>query len=120
MLLEKCARAGAWAQEIHSFSRRDALLGLAALAIGGRSPAQPSATDWIGGEIVKINVEQGTVTIRHTSIGHLHLPAATTTFRYVNPNVILRIKNGDRVRFRADRYDGTLRLVAVLPIPGAS
>ena len=88
--------------------------------MGGRSLAQPSAADWIGGEIVKINAEQGTVTIRHTSIGHLYLPAATTTFHYVDPSVILRIKNGDRVRFRADRYDGTLRLVAVLPVPGAS
>ncbi len=102
-----------------SMPRRQALAriigGLAALRLEP-GLAQPSAADFIGGEVVKIDAEQGTVRLRHDPIAHLHLPATTTTFRYVDPRLILRIKDGDRIRFRADRYDGTLRLVAVVPM----
>ena len=99
--------------------RRQALAwivgGLAALWLEP-GMAQPSAADFIGGEVVKIEAERGTVRLRHDPVAHLHLPATTTTFRYVDPRLVLRIKEGDRIRFRADRYDGTLRLVAVVPL----
>ena len=99
--------------------RRSVLVGSLTALIAAHSLAQPSAADWIAGEIVKIDSERGTVTIRHSAIAHLHLPAATTIFRYVDPVVVLRIKPGDRIRFRSDRYDGTLRLVNVVPVAAA-
>ena len=45
---------------------------------------------------------RGTITLRHEFIAHLHLPT-TTTFRHVDPRLVLGIRDGDRVRFRADR-----------------
>lgn len=95
------------------------LTGCIVASLAQPSSAQPSAADFISGEIVKIDAEQGKVTLRHEPIAHLHLPATTTTFRYVDPRVVLRTKDGDRIRFRADRYDGTLRLVAVFPLGAA-
>lgn len=80
-----------------------------------RSVAQPSPSDLIAGEITQISAERGTITLRHAAIAHLHLPATTTVFHYVDPKLILRIKEGDRVRFRVDRYEGALRLTAVSP-----
>lgn len=83
----------------------------------GKVFAQASATDLIGGTVIGIDGERGTVTLRHAPIAHLHLPAATTTFRYFNPALVIRIRVGDAIVFRADRYDGLLRLTAAIPAP---
>jgi Cu/Ag efflux protein CusF len=101
-------------------SRRHQLLllcGYLAPGFAGRSHAQPSAIDFIAGEIVKIDAERGEVTLRHEPIAHLHLPARSTVFHYVDARVIIRAKAGDKVRFRADRFEGTLRVTAIL-LPG--
>jgi len=79
--------------------------------------AQPSPSDIIAGTVIQIDGERGTVTLRHAPIAHLYLPAATTTFRYFHPALVLRIRVGDAIVFRADRYDGTLRLTAAFPAP---
>lgn len=79
--------------------------------------AQASASDLIAGTVIRIDGERGTVTLRHAPIAHLHLPAATTTFRYFNPALVVRIRVGDAIVFRADRYDGLLRLTAAIPAP---
>ena len=81
----------------------------------GKVFAQASSSDVIAGTVVNIDGERGTVTLRHTPIAHLHLPATTTTFRYFNPALVVRIKVDDGVAFRADRYDGTLRVTAIFP-----
>ena len=91
-----------------------------ALWWSGRAAAQSSEADFIAGTVVKIDAERGTVLLRHAAIAHLHLPAATTSFRYFHPSLITRIKDNDLVRFRADRYDGGLRLLAVVPMGPAS
>lgn len=99
--------------------RRIILLSLSLAPWGsGKVLAQvPSASDAIVGTVIRIDGERGTVTLRHAPIAHLYLPAATTTFRYFNPAIVIRIRAGDAIVFRADRYDGTLRLTAALPVP---
>lgn len=101
--------------------------GCVTATIVGRGYAQPSAADFIAGEIIKIDAERAEVTLRHEPIAHLHLPARTTIFHYVDARLILRVKAGDKIRFRADRFEGILRLTAILlpgmgvpgPAPGA-
>ena len=83
----------------------------------GNVLAQASESDVIAGTVIRIDGERGTVTLRHAPIAHLHLPAATTTFRYFNPAIVIRIRVGDIIVFRADRYDGILRLTAAFPAP---
>lgn len=81
--------------------------------------AEPSAADWLSGQVVKIDMERGTVTLKHQSIAYLHVPATTTDFRYVDPRVTLRIKDGDLVSFRADRVEGELRISAAISAAAA-
>lgn len=88
------------------------------LVPGGSLFAQPSANDFIAGRIVSIDAEGGRITLRHNGIPHLHLPAGTTTFRYVEPRLIIGRAPGDNVRFRADRYDMELRMTALVHVPG--
>lgn len=83
-----------------------------------RSMAQPSAADWIIGKIARLDPEGGRISIQHAGIAHLHLPAGTTTFRYLETRWINGRRPGDHVRFRADRIDLELRLIALVYIPG--
>ncbi|MFH7043932.1 copper-binding protein [Paucibacter sp. JuS9] len=94
------------------------LVAAAVTLISSAGVAEPLASDPIRGEVVKIDQERGTVELKHEPIPYLHLPAKRTIFRYHNPNVVLRAKNGDRVIFRADRYDGTLVVTGpMIPLP---
>lgn len=78
------------------------------------SRAEPSASDFIGGTILRIDAERGTVALRHEPILFLHLPAATTVFRYTDARIIIGRREGDVIRFRADRVDMTLMVTAIL------
>ncbi len=86
---------------------------------GARSvAAEPSANDLIAAQIVNIDHEAAKITLRHDPIPYLHLPAGTTTFRYVESRWVIGRRAGDRVRFRADRFDLALRMTALIYIPG--
>lgn len=98
------------------FGRRLALTALFAFA-GTTVVAQPSAADWIGGVIVKIDAERGIVRLRHEPIPYLHLPAGINDFRFVEWRVITGRRDGETVRFRADRVDLALRVNALVAVP---
>lgn len=80
--------------------------------------AEPSASGFIAGQIIKIDHEAGKITLQHEAIPHLRLAAGTTTFRYVESKWLIGRRAGDRVRFRADRIDLSLRMTALIYIPG--
>lgn len=73
------------------------------------APAAPaanageSATD---GEIRRVDVAGGRLTLRHGPIPSLDMPAMTMVFRVVAPASIDGLAPGDRVRFRATTVDG--------------
>lgn len=91
---------------------------MACLAAGAALGTDPSAHDWIAGQIASIDHEAGKITLQHAPIPYLHLPAATSTFRYVESKWLIGRRAGDRVRFRADRIDLALRMTALIYIPG--
>ena len=99
--------------------RRRAIVwcGLVCLVSAAPVAAEPSANDFIAGQIVKIDFEAAKITLQHEAIPYLHLAAGTTTFRYVESKWLIGRRPGDRVRFRADRIDLTLRMTALIYIP---
>lgn len=58
------------------------------------------------GEIRKVDVAQGKVTLRHGPIANLDMPAMTMVFTATNPKLLDALKQGDKVRFTADKKDG--------------
>ncbi len=73
--------------------------------------ASPKATSMPAGEIRKIDRDQGKVTIRHEALANLDMPAMTMVFRVKDPAMLDRIKEGDRIRFVAERLNGALTVV---------
>lgn len=60
------------------------------------------------GEIRKIDLEQGKVTLKHGPIDNLGMPGMTMVFRVAEPAKLASFKTGDAVKFKADRVDGAI------------
>ncbi|HSI55944.1 MAG TPA: copper-binding protein [Ideonella sp.] len=86
-----------------------ALHAIAALALAGTA-VFAHATD---GEIKKIDMGQGKVTIKHGEIKNLDMPAMTMVFR-VRPVTLLNgLAEGDRITFAADKVEGQYVVTAI-------
>lgn len=62
----------------------------------------------VAGEVRKVDLEQGKVTIRHDAIVNLDMPAMTMVFRAEKPELLKNVKAGDKIRFQAESTAGTL------------
>lgn len=79
--------------------------------------ASPSASadtaPRIDGEIRKIDLEQGKVTLKHGPIDNLGMPAMTMVFKAASPRLLDNLKPGDKVKFSADSINGTTVVTAI-------
>jgi Cu(I)/Ag(I) efflux system protein CusF len=107
-----------------SVTRLIAALGLT-VAVGAHSQTAPaSAADHAAhhataaapatdGEVRRIDKEQGKVTLKHGPIANLDMPGMTMVFKIADPTMLDRIKEGDKVRFAADRVNGAITVTAI-------
>ena len=66
------------------------------------------------GEIRKVDLQQGKLTIRHGPLENLGMPAMTMVFR-ANASLLQTIQPGDAVRFAAERVDGVFVVTKIEP-----
>lgn len=74
-----------------------------------------AATVMTDGEVRKIDKAQGKVTLKHGPIANLEMPPMTMVFKVTDPKMLDRLKNGDKVRFRAGKVDGAMTVTAIEP-----
>jgi Cu(I)/Ag(I) efflux system periplasmic protein CusF len=67
------------------------------------------------GEVRKVDVQYGKVTLRHGPLANLDMPAMTMVFTVADRKLLEGIKQGDKVRFTADKKDGTYIVTAIEP-----
>lgn len=103
------------------------LIGIAAIAhaqtAATTSPATPQAAAASGtraapmtnGEVRKVDKAQGKLTLRHGPIESLDMPAMTMVFKVADPKMLEGLKDGDKVRFNADRINGAITVTAIEP-----
>ena len=76
------------------------------------SPAHQSvaeaAAPMVDGEVRKVDKDAGKVTLRHGPIANLDMPAMTMVFKATDLKMLENLKEGDKVRFSADRIAGAL------------
>ena len=106
------------------------LASLAAAAAAAAAHAQPAAsanadhanhhpasgtpgTPQVDAEVRKIDKEQGKVTLRHGPIPNLDMPNMTMVFRVSDPALLEALKEGDKVRFTADRINGAYTVTSI-------
>ena len=65
------------------------------------------------GEVRKIDKAQGKVTLKHGPIANLEMPPMTMVFKVADPKMLDSLKDGDKVRFSADRVNGAITVTAI-------
>ncbi|TEA77836.1 copper-binding protein [Allopusillimonas ginsengisoli] len=57
------------------------------------------------GEVRRVDIKAGKITIKHGAISDLELPAMTLVY-HADPALLAEVKPGDKVRFKAKRENG--------------
>ena len=65
------------------------------------------------GEVRKIDQAQGKVTLRHGPIENLGMPPMVMVFRVIDPRLLEGLKEGDKVKFSAEKINGAFTVTAI-------
>lgn len=76
-------------------------------------PAGPALSALSEGEVRKVNKEAGKLTLKHGRIESLDMPPMTMVFRAADPKLLDGLKEGDKVRFSADRVNGAITVTRI-------
>lgn len=76
-------------------------------------PAGAAAAPLSDGEVRKVDKEQGKVTLRHGPLQNLDMPAMTMVFKVADPKVLDILKEGDKVKFTAEKVDGAFTVTSI-------
>ena len=86
---------------------------LSAVAQAPAAAPAASAVAMADGEVRKVDKAQARITLRHGPIASLDMPPMTMVFRVADPGLLDGVKEGDKVRFAAERVNGVITLTAV-------
>jgi len=79
------------------------------------APQPLSAQDGaaISGDVTKVDLTSGMITVRHEPNQRLKLENTTDTFRVREPIMLNAIRPGAHIRFAADRINGELAIIKI-------
>ena len=75
--------------------------------------AAPEMTD---GEVRKIDVEAGKLTLKHGEIKNLDMPGMTMVFVVKDKAMLDKLKTGDKVKFKAINDGGKFTVTEIQPV----
>lgn len=73
---------------------------------------QPPLTD---GEVKKIDMEAGKITLKHGDIKHLDMPGMTMVFTAKDKSLLAKVKPGDKVQFMVVNEGGKMVVTDIQP-----
>ena len=76
-------------------------------------PEQAVSKPQSEGEVRKVDLAQSKVTLRHGPLVNLDMPGMTMVFTAADPKLLEGLKEGDKVRFTADKKDGPFIITAI-------
>lgn len=79
----------------------------------GAATVVPVSTDEADGEIRKIDKDAMKLTIKHGEIKSLDMPAMTMVFRVKEVAMFDTLKSGDKIKFKANRENGSLTVTEI-------
>ena len=88
------------------------------IAAGAGALPAPSANaeEMTRGEIKKIDLDAGKLTLKHGPIDNLGMPAMTMVFKLSKPVDAANFKVGDSVQFRADNLNGAFVVTEIAAV----
>ncbi len=105
------------------------ILAISAVALGVALPmssfAQPTmdpaktetaqSASLTDGEVKKVDLDNGKVTIKHGDIQHLDMPGMTMVFTAKDKNLLSNLKPGDKVKFMVVNEGGKMIVTDIQP-----
>lgn len=67
----------------------------------------------VSGEVTKIDLAQGKLTLKHGPIKNLDMDSMTMVFRAKEPSMLTSVKVGEKVIFEAERVNGALTVTKI-------
>ncbi|MCW5660049.1 MAG: copper-binding protein [Burkholderiaceae bacterium] len=77
------------------------------------APAASAATDMADGEVRKVDLEGGKVTLKHGEIKSLEMPGMTMVFAVKDKAMLEKLKTGDKVKFKAVNEGGKFTVTEI-------
>ena len=72
-----------------------------------------AAASMADGEVRKVDKDAGKVTLKHGPLSNLDMPGMTMVFKATDPKMLDGLKEGDKVRFSADRINGAISVTRI-------
>ena len=72
-----------------------------------------AATDMVEGEVQQLDKTARNITLRHSEIKNMQMPAMTMTFHVKEPALLNKVKAGDKVKFRLEAVGGVPTVTAI-------
>lgn len=83
-------------------------------ALAGAAAAQVTpAAEQTHGEVRKVDMENGKLTLKHGEIKNLDMPAMTMVFAVKDKAMLDKLKPGDKVKFKATKDEGKFTVVEI-------
>ena len=85
-----------------------------------KKPATATTTaagDMTDGEVRKVDIEAGKLTLKHADIKSLDMPAMTMVFNVKDKAMLDKLKAGDKVKFKAINDGGKFTVTEIQPAP---
>lgn len=73
--------------------------------------AVSTAIKLTAGEVRKVDLEQGKLTIKHEALENLDMPGMTMVFKASDAKLLKDVKQGDKILFRAEKSDSGFMIV---------
>ena len=90
------------------------LTAVSAALLAAAAMAQ-AALPAVEGEVRKIDTDATKITLKHGDIPNLEMTGMTMVFRVKDPDLLAKVKPGDKVRFTADKVGGALTVLSIEP-----
>jgi len=78
--------------------------------------ASTSAVETTEGEVRKVDVGAGKITLKHGEIKNMEMPPMTMVFKVQDPALLSQVKAGDKVRFTVDKIKGAYTVLTLEPV----
>ena len=79
----------------------------------GKATAQAATGDMTDGEVRKVDLEGGKLTLKHADIKSLDMPAMTMVFVVKDKAMLDKVKAGDKIKFKAINDAGKFTVTEV-------
>ncbi len=79
------------------------------------TPFAVAQSELIAGEITKVDQSASKISIRHGPIKKFDMDGMTMVFRVQDPEILKKVKVGDKVKFDVDRVNGQYTVTTMQP-----